>query len=162
MSNGSEHERADYKALIEELHNLREPFSYNPSLGRRAASTIKALVAENDRLLAKYDEDTDELLRRRVPRGRFEAVRAERDALRAEVHAHLNDPDFDQHHKAVHAERDALRAQLDSMTTETRNVCICQRDDERKHVFPHLRVNERRLVGAWVEVPESEGQKSHD
>lgn len=54
--------------------------------------------------------------------------------------------------EALVAERDALRAQLDSMTPESRNVCVCQLEDGREIQFPHLRVEQRRLVGPWVEV----------
>lgn len=45
----------DYRALIEELHALRAPFSYSQSLGGRAARAVEALVAERDAANAKLE-----------------------------------------------------------------------------------------------------------
>lgn len=62
----------DARKLIEELRNLREPYSYSPSLGERAAAALEASEearADADRLTCVRVSDDDVALIRRYMGG---------------------------------------------------------------------------------------------
>lgn len=60
------------------------------SLAKRAKAEVARLEAENAELLAKYDEDTDVLVRTRVARSKYNRLSAERDALAAMTQEVIN------------------------------------------------------------------------